>query len=120
MTSKDRVLTTLAHEEPDRVPVNYLGNAGIDRRLREHFGDEDLHHALDTDFRGVSARYTGPNLHDDKGDIKVDEWGVHRRWVEHESGGGYTLAPTHSIQDNTPTENVLAMYAAAAKYGVYG
>lgn len=34
-------------------------------------------------------------------------------------GGGYFLAPTHSIQDDTPTENVLAMYAAARKYGQY-
>ncbi|MBM3471937.1 MAG: hypothetical protein FJX75_01530 [Armatimonadetes bacterium] len=35
-------------------------------------------------------------------------------------GGGYCLAPTHQIQDNTPTENVLAMYEAAKRYGTYG
>ncbi|HEY3418545.1 MAG TPA: uroporphyrinogen decarboxylase family protein, partial [Armatimonadota bacterium] len=35
-------------------------------------------------------------------------------------GGGYALAPTHAIQDNSPTENVLAMYEAARTYGVYG
>ena len=35
-------------------------------------------------------------------------------------GGGYALAPTHAIQDNSPTENVLAMYEAARHYGVYG
>ena len=34
-------------------------------------------------------------------------------------GGGYHFAPTHQIQDNTPTENVLAMYQAAHDYGVY-
>lgn len=34
-------------------------------------------------------------------------------------GGGYHLAPTHMIQDNTPVENVIAMYQAAHKYGVY-
>jgi uroporphyrinogen decarboxylase len=34
-------------------------------------------------------------------------------------GGGYCFAPTHCIQDNTPTENVLAMYEAARKYGAY-
>jgi uroporphyrinogen decarboxylase len=32
-------------------------------------------------------------------------------------GGGYALAPTHQIQDNSPTENVLAMYQAAEEYG---
>ncbi len=32
-------------------------------------------------------------------------------------GGGYCFAPTHQLQDNSPTENVLAMYEAARKYG---
>ena len=34
-------------------------------------------------------------------------------------GGGYCLAPTHSLQDNSPTENVLAMYEAAREFGRY-
>ena len=34
-------------------------------------------------------------------------------------GGGYVLAPTHQVQDNTPTENVLAMYEAAREFGRY-
>jgi len=34
-------------------------------------------------------------------------------------GGGYALSPTHQIQDNSPTENVVAMYAAALEMGVY-
>ena len=34
-------------------------------------------------------------------------------------GGGYQLAPTHLIQDNTPVENLLAMYQAAHTYGRY-
>lgn len=32
---------------------------------------------------------------------------------------GYHFAPTHMIQDNSPVENVLAMYNAAHKYGRY-
>ncbi len=32
---------------------------------------------------------------------------------------GYHFAPTHQIQDNTPVENVIAMYQAAHTYGVY-
>ena len=32
---------------------------------------------------------------------------------------GYHFAPTHAIQDNSPTENVLAMYQAAHDFGVY-
>ncbi|TFG72520.1 MAG: hypothetical protein E4H27_02485, partial [Anaerolineales bacterium] len=34
-------------------------------------------------------------------------------------GGGYCFAPTHQLQDNSPTENVVAMYETARQYGVY-
>jgi len=34
-------------------------------------------------------------------------------------GGGYCLAPTHCLQDNSPTENVVAMYETARQYGQY-
>ena len=34
-------------------------------------------------------------------------------------GGGYCFAPTHALQDNSPTENVVAMYEAARNYGGY-
>ena len=33
--------------------------------------------------------------------------------------GGYALAPTHCLQSNSPTENVVAMYDAAREYGRY-
>ena len=87
MTSKERVLTTLARREPDRVPVNYYGNADIDRRLAEHFGNPDLLAALGVDFRGVPVPYAGPRLHAEAPGIKVSDWGIRKRWVEHPSGG---------------------------------
>ena len=34
-------------------------------------------------------------------------------------GGGYILAASHNIQDDTPVENVVAMYTAGLKYGNY-
>ena len=34
-------------------------------------------------------------------------------------GGGYCLAPTHWIQNNTPVENILVMYDTAMQYGRY-
>ena len=60
MIPKKRVLTALALQEPDRVPIGYAANAGIDRRLKEHHGlrpddDEGLHRALGVDFRHVQA-----------------------------------------------------------------
>ena len=92
LTSRERVLTALARREPDRVPVNYSANPGIDRRLKEHFGlrpeDTDgLRQVLGVDFAGVSAPYTGPPLHPGLPGRRVDIWGVRTRYVEHESGG---------------------------------
>ena len=94
MTSKERVLATLANQEADRVPINYSANGGIDQRLKKHFGlqtnnHEGLLQALGVDFRGVGARYTGPKLHADipERGVSVDNWGIHRRWIEHETGG---------------------------------
>ena len=62
MTSKERVLAAFRHEEPDRVPVDYSSNPGIDGRLKGHFGlapddGEGLLDALGVDFRGVGAPY---------------------------------------------------------------
>ncbi|MEI8122438.1 MAG: uroporphyrinogen decarboxylase family protein [bacterium] len=94
MTSKERVLTTFANREADRVPINYFGNPGIDRRMKAHFGlepddAEGLRRALGVDFRGVGARYTGPKLHADipERGVQADNWGIHRRYIEHGSGG---------------------------------
>ncbi len=93
MRSKERVLSAFAHVEPDRVPINYFANPGIDHRLKEHFGlksgdDEGLRRMLGVDFRSVAAPYIGPRLHADVPGRRVDPcWGVRTRWVEHESGG---------------------------------
>ena len=94
MTSKERVVTTFASHVPDRVPVNYQAEAGIDARLKKHFGlaandDEGLRVALGVDFRTVGAPYVGARLHQDipERDIRVDNWGIHQVWITHESGG---------------------------------
>jgi uroporphyrinogen decarboxylase len=94
MKSKERVLTAFANREPDRVPVNYAANAGIDQRLHAHFGldpkdQEGLRQALGVDFRGVRPVYTGPKLHADipQRGVVADHWGIHRRWIAHETGG---------------------------------
>jgi uroporphyrinogen decarboxylase len=89
---KERVLTAFAHREPDRVPINYYANPGIDRRLKDRYGlaaddHEGLREALGVDFRSVQAPYIGPKLHEDLPDRSIDMWGIHRRWIEHGSGG---------------------------------
>jgi len=93
MTSKERVLTTFARQEPDRVPVDYEANPGIDLRLKTHFGlkpddDEGLRRKLGVDFRGAESCYIGPKIHPDVPDRRVNPlWGWHTRYVEHGAGG---------------------------------
>ena len=92
MKPKDRALTAFSLQEPDRVPIDYISNPGLDARLKQHYGlhltdDEGLLQALDVDFRYLWADYKGPKLHPDISGRTIDEWGIHRRWIEHESGG---------------------------------
>jgi uroporphyrinogen decarboxylase len=49
--------------------------------------DDALLTALGVDFRRTNAAYKGPKLHADVPDRTVDMWGIHRRWIEHETGG---------------------------------
>lgn len=63
LTSRDRVLTSLAHREPDRVPC-WLGASPEWKELaRRYLGlpdDESLLMHLGDDFRRVSSAYAGP------------------------------------------------------------
>ena len=93
LTSRERVLRTLARQQPARVSVDYSCNPGIAARLKQHYGlrsddSEGLCKALGVDFRGVSAPYTGPRLHPELPGRHVDpEWGIRTCWVEHGAGG---------------------------------
>ncbi|MFO8008897.1 MAG: uroporphyrinogen decarboxylase family protein [Candidatus Brocadiia bacterium] len=102
MSSRERVAKAFRHEEPDRVPVDYSANPGIDRRLKEHFGldaddSEGLRHALGVDFRWVQAPYAGPRLHaaaeEEPGLHVSPDWGLHSRRIEHESGAYWEPQP---------------------------
>jgi uroporphyrinogen decarboxylase len=92
MTSRERVKLAFAHEIPDRVPIDYLANPGIDARLKAHYrlaadDNEGLRRALGVDFFEIIPKYIGPQLHAPVEGRKIDVWGIHTRWVDNESGG---------------------------------
>lgn len=93
MNSKERVQRTMAHQNPDRVPINYMANRGIDGRLKKYYNlaaddTEGLRQKLGVDFRGIRAPYVGKPLHAPRENRSVDpQMGYVMRWVEHESGG---------------------------------
>ena len=78
------------------------------RYLKDKFGGRLFFHGC------IST--AGPLAYGAVSDIEKD---VRDTLVIMMPGGGYMLSPTHSIQDNSPPENVAAMYAAAHKYGRY-
>lgn len=92
-SSKERVLITLNKGIPDRVPINYSANPGIDRRLKKFLNikvddNEALKQAIGIDFCGIHAKYTGTSLHKEIPGRNVDrQTGVRTKWIEHESGG---------------------------------
>lgn len=107
-SSKERVLAAFAHQEPDRVPVNYKSNPGIDQRLKQHYGlapddHRGLKRALGVDFAGVNPPYRGPNEHEAPPDRRVDLWGVHTRYIEHDSGGYWDFCD-FPLREATPEQ----------------
>ena len=93
LTSRERVLSAFNHQEPDRVPIQYMDNPGLRLRMKRHFGlaeddDEGLLCRLGTDFRGIWPAYRGPRLHAEIPDRQVNQlWGMRKKWIEHGSGG---------------------------------
>ncbi len=84
--------------------------AGMDpKELKNEFGDAlCFHGAVDT------QRTLPMGTKDDViGEVK-------ERIAIMGKGGGYILAPVHTVESDVPIENVLALYDAAREYGRYG
>ena len=78
------------------------------RTLVERFGGRLAFHGC------IST--AGPLAYGTVADIERE---VHETMAFFKPHGGYCMAPTHWIQDNTPVENVLAMYRTAQAEGWY-
>ncbi|MCK4419889.1 uroporphyrinogen-III decarboxylase, partial [Candidatus Aerophobetes bacterium] len=60
MNSKERVLTAVAHSQPDRIPVDYWAVPELTETLLEKFGlvnEEQLLEKLKIDIRYVKPDY---------------------------------------------------------------
>ncbi len=84
MTSRQRVLDTINHNIPDRVPIDFWAVPEVYAQLREDLGVDD-----DESVRkhfGVDLRYfNGPTLRTSrptgKDGISEDHWGVRRKYA---------------------------------------
>jgi hypothetical protein len=75
MNHRERVLATVKHEEPDRVPVDYWGTPEVTTRLCEHFNVQNSNQLLKK--LNVDIRYVKPSYKVED----IDIWGVVRREV---------------------------------------
>lgn len=104
MTPRDRVLASVRHEQPDRVPLFYRDVPEVEERLLRDLGLPDreaLLRFLDIDFRWVEPRYVGPSLEDEETDRRRDIWGVAYRYVPFSEAAGYWEAVSHPLADCT-------------------
>ena len=89
MASRERVLTALSHQQPDRCPCDYIGTPEVDRKLKQHFRTENMDEVLEklgVDLRLVEAPYIGPELRKwDDGRFE-NYWGSIRKPVRNEAG----------------------------------
>ncbi|MBS3763477.1 MAG: hypothetical protein KGZ25_09280, partial [Planctomycetes bacterium] len=92
------VIDTLQPEAADMEPAY----------LKETYGDHLAFHGM------IST--AGPVTFGTTTDVREN---VRETLEIMKPGGGYCLAPTHQLQDNSPTENVVEMYEAAREYGQY-
>lgn len=97
MTSKERVLAAIAHQRPDRIPIQTYLTPEIEQKLIEHLGcstPDQLLDRLGVDLRSVNAPYTGTLTAPPPGSAFVDEWGVGYVMFDHGHGGSYP-EPSH-------------------------
>jgi len=65
MTSRERVLMAVAHQAPDRIPVDFWARTDVTRRLIEHLGlddEEALYRRFDIDIRSIRAAEHHPRF----------------------------------------------------------
>lgn len=126
LSPRERVLTSLAWREPDRVPIQVYLTPEVEAMLQAHFGGRPLPEApgekpvsvatlqthydsenvlqhLGVDLRSVAPEWRGP-LREAHDGITYDVWGAGYRRVDY-GGGIYDeavelpLAELHTLQD---------------------
>jgi hypothetical protein len=79
MTSRERVLSSLARKSYDRIPVKHEGTPEINQQLMDYFGlsnQEQLKRVIGDDFRYVEPSYVGREL------AKYPDGGMEGFWGE--------------------------------------
>lgn len=83
MNARERVLTSLKHQVPDRCPINFRATDKIIDAMCKHYNRNYLAllDYLNVDFREVTPGYVGPAIKKMKDNVYYDIWGVGRKEV---------------------------------------
>jgi len=83
VNSRERVLMSLNHQEPDRCPINLRATDAVIDAMCKHYNKDyyELLQHLNVDFREVFPDYIGSPLKKLDNGTQLDIWGVGRREV---------------------------------------
>jgi len=101
LDSRERVAITLAHEVPDRMPINFRAVDAVCENLQRRLGVdyEGLLRHWNVDFREVIPPYIGPALAARDDGVEMDIWGVGRSVVMHPDGGRDVMVTYNPLAD---------------------
>ncbi|GAB4527045.1 MAG: uroporphyrinogen decarboxylase family protein [Anaerolineae bacterium] len=111
ITPRERVQLALAHQETDRVPVDFLATPETWARLKSYLGlssEEAVMQYFGVDIRHPRLRYVGPPLPTFSDGSYKDAWGVTWSPVPYE--GGVYYEPTHHPLGGITDASQLADY----------
>lgn len=88
MTPKERFGACVAHQQPDRPPIQYYSTPEFEARLRERFPGRSIIEVLEVDFRGVGPRRVRPVRQPEPGSrvTAYDEFGTGYAMVQYDGG----------------------------------
>ena len=89
MTSKERVLTAVNRQAPDRTPADYKAEPEVNRYMMEHLRVntyEELLRRLQVDVRRLEPRYVGPAFKASADGVFEDYWGIRSKHLQAEHG----------------------------------
>jgi uroporphyrinogen decarboxylase len=110
MTHKERFLTAINHQEPDRVPLCAWYTPEAEKAMLRHLGVESdqtetyqaaggpLPILMDHDFL---ISWVGPctSYYSNPAEEYTDEWGIGWKWFKYAEGGSYTEMVRHPLAD---------------------
>jgi uroporphyrinogen decarboxylase len=129
MNHKERLLTAINHEEPDRVPLCAWYTPEAEQTVLRHLGVESdktmmyndtggpLPILMDHDFL---ISWVGPcnGYYASPDEEYTDEWGIGWKWFKYGTGGSYTEMVRHPLEDIVdPADFSMPDFTGEDRYG---